>query len=145
MISFKEIKSNSNNEDSLSGTFKILLTGKLFIVDIEQNIIEFDELKSSSEPSPLIFTFDSLNKNYIKKINIKNGEPSKVISIKKNDDNFKPINSNYYTFERNNIYSIQLNFQKIDETYLLNGFQFIYFSEANIEYLANQKLKHIMK
>ena len=141
MISFKEIKSNSNNEDSLSGTFKILLTGKLFIVDIEQNIIEFDELKSSSEPSPLIFTFDSLNKNYIKKINIKNGEPSKVISIKNNDDNFKPINSNYYTFERNNIYSIQLNFQKIDETYLLNGFQFIYFSEANIEYLSESKVK----
>ena len=142
IITFEEMISNNNNEESLSGTFEIILTGKEFTMDIEQNIIEFNEIKSSIQPSPLTFTFNQLKNNYIKKINVENGEPSKLISIKKNDEDYIPINilNNYYTFENNNIYSIQLNFQKFDENYLLNKVEFIEFSKNNIEFINQSKV-----
>ena len=74
---------------------------------------------------------------YIKKLNVENDQPSKIISIKKNDEDYLPINNfnNYYTFDKNNKYSIQLNFQKIDENYLLYKVKLIEFSENNIELL----------
>ena len=141
MITFEEILSNNSNEEGLSGAFKLISTGKEFSMEIEQNIIEFDEIKSTIQPSPIIFTFDLLQNNYIKKINVENEGLSKIISIKKNDGNFIPINNfnNYYTFENSNIYSIQLNFQKSGENYLLNKVQFIEFSENNIEYINKSK------
>ena len=141
MITFEEILSNNSNEEGLSGAFKLISTGKEFSMEIEQNIIEFDEIKSTIQPSPIIFTFDLLQNNYIKKINVENEGLSKIISIRKNDGNFIPINNfnNYYTFENSNIYSIQLNFQKSGENYLLNKVQFIEFSENNIEYINKSK------
>ena len=142
MITFEEIISNNNNEESLTGTFKLILTGKEFSLDIEQNLIEFDEIKSSYQPSPLIFTFNQLNNNYIKKLNVENDEPSNIVLIKKNDENYIPINkfSNYYTFENNSKYSIQLNFLKMDDNYLLNKVEFIEFSENNIEFIDESNI-----
>ena len=96
-----------------SGSFKIFSTGIPIKLDIEQNIIGFDEVKTSIESSPLIFTFDLLKKDYIKKFNVDSDEPSKIVSIKKNNNNFISINNNnkYYTFEEGNTYSIQIKLQ----------------------------------
>ena len=148
LINFEELlfnNSNNNNnnnininEGSLVGEFNIISTGKEFNIDIAQNIISFNELKSSIQPSPLLFYFDSLNNNYIKKIIIKNNNndfPSKLLSIKKNKEDNIPILNNYYMFEKNNKYSIQFNFEKNDNDYILNELKMIEFSEKNIERL----------
>ena len=127
---------------SISGSFKILSTGIPFKLDIEQNMIEFDEVKTSIESSPLIFTFGLLKKNYIKKLNVDSDDPSKIISIKRNTESFISINNNnkYYTFEEGNTYSIQIKLQKLNENYILNRVELNNFSDDNIEYLRQSNI-----
>ena len=73
---------NFKNLEDNSGIFKIISTGILYKMSMMESSIVFDEIITQSETSPLIFSFDLLDKDYIIKININNEDPSKIISLK---------------------------------------------------------------
>ena len=128
---------SSNNEKN-TGEFKTLLTGKKFNANLEENI-EFDKIESKSKINPLLLTVNSLSRNYIEKFDLESGKSSNFISIKKNDGQFIPLINNYYYFQKNNEYSIQMNFIEEGNNYILNPVKMLQISENNIEYLNSSK------
>ena len=62
---------------------------------------------------------DTLEKDYIKKIEINNinfTQINKILSIKKDEESeYKKLNFNYFEFEKNSNYSIIINFNKVGE------------------------------
>ena len=104
-------------------------------MDITQDLIKFDEMIIQKEPSPLIFTLENIEKDYIKKLNINSKDPSKIISIKKNDNDNINILNNYYTFENNNKYIVQLNLIKNQDIYILKEINIQSIPENNIQNL----------
>ena len=131
-----------------NGKFKITrITGVNYKVDINQNIIKIDKIETFKETAPLMIDLSSLQYNYIKKFDIESGKISQFISIKKYnttnnlfyDDNFETLKSNYYYFEKNNNYTIQVKFIKVGSKYLLNPFKLIEFPQDNIERIDDSK------
>ena len=131
-----------------NGKFKITrITGVNYKVDINQNIIKIDKIETFKETAPLMIDLPSLQYDYIKKFDIEFGKISQFISIKKYntknnsfyDDNFETLKSNYYYFEKNNNYTIQVKFIKVGSKYLLNPFKLIEFPQDNIERINDSK------
>ena len=138
-----------NYDNTTFGTFKLIrMTGGNYKVDITQNIIEFDQIKSSKETGPLILDLSSLQDNYIKKFDVASDiNASEIISIRKynskdnfvNNEDFEPIKNNYYYFEKNNNYYIQVKLIKVENHYILNPFKIIEFSQKNIDNIKESK------
>ena len=107
---------NSINEEKEGGTFEIVSTEYPIKLDITKDSVVFDEMNvEGDQVNYLKFNIDSLGKDYYKKIIINNKnflEINKIVSIKKNYEEYKNINFNYYTFESNTNYELQVKFNK---------------------------------
>jgi len=133
---FKPNKTTANTEDK--GSFKIISSEYPSKIDITSNKINFDEINSNeNQPTSLKFYTDILDHDYIKKIeisNINHSDINKIVSIKKDDGEYKTLNFNYFTFEANSKYNIIINFNKKDEyDYILEKFNIKEFSLDNIQ------------
>ena len=123
------------------------ITGTNYQIDMSQNIIEFEKIEAYKESSPLLINLSSLQDDYIKKFDIETGNISQFISIKKYnstnnyfyDGDFESLISNYYYFDKNNNYYIQVKFMKANNKYILNPFKLIEFPQKNIERINESK------
>ena len=136
IIHFKSDKNNANSEDR--GSFKIISSEYPSKIDLTNNKIAFDEIDlNGNQPTSLKFYTDILDYEYIKKIeipNINRSDIRKIISIKKDDGEYKPLNFNYFNFETNSKYNIIINLNKKDEyEYTLEKFIIKEFSLDNIQ------------
>ena len=104
-----ELLSEDNKE--VKGIFKIISTESAFDLDISKDKIEFNEFNLSRDDIPsLKFNIHSLDKDYTKKISISNidlNNLNSIFSINKNNEGFKNLNFNYYTFEKNAKYTLK--------------------------------------
>ena len=132
-FNFRNVKENS-------GKFKIISTGNLFKMDFIQDLMIFDEMTSQKETSPLLFYFDLLDKDYIIKINVNNEDPSKIISIKNNDETFINSVNNYYLLEKDTKYNIQINPTKKENLYIFEKVKIQPINENNILNLKMGKI-----
>ena len=122
---------NFKNVNENSGTFKIISTGILFKMAMSDSLIVFDEMITQKETSPLIFDFDTLEKDYLIKISINNEEPSQIITIKKDDDILLDTVNNYYYLEKDSNYMVQINPIKNQDSYI--------FEKVNIQPIDEKK------
>ena len=135
-INFKS--SNINNNEEIKGTFKIVSSEYPFKIDISKTI-NFDEINiNENKTISLQLYTDTLEKDYIKKIEINNinfTQINKILSIKKDEESeYKKLNFNYFEFEKNSNYSIIINFNKVGENkYTLEKFNIEEFSLDNIQ------------
>ena len=134
-----ELLSEDNKE--VKGIFKIISTESAFDLDISKDKIEFNEFNLSRDDIPsLKFNIHSLDKDYTKKISISNidlNNLNSIFSINKNNEGFKNLNFNYYTFEKNAKYTVKINFNKKKEKeYTLEKVKIIDFSPNNIQPIA---------
>ena len=130
---------NLNKNESLSYiTFTI--TGKVFDIDIERNIIEFDKIESINETSPLIFKMSSNKKSHFKKFVMENDNISELNSIQVNSNS---ILNNFYYFKKFYDYSIRINFIKKENVnknaYVANPFKLIELPMDNFEYINKSR------
>ena len=128
--------SEINNNEGVNGSFKIVSSEYPFKIDFSKNI-NFDEISiNENKAHSLKLYTDSLDKNYVKKITINNidfRQINKIVSIKKDNSEFKALNFNYYEFEKNYNYTIRINFNKLGENiYTLEKFNIKEFSLDNI-------------
>ena len=135
----------SNNE--IKGNFTILSTESPFNLDIKKDNIEFEELNiETDEPPSLKFNIKNLDNDYTKKIMIANIDYTKInqiVSVKKDKEENKNLNFNYYTFEKKSDYTVTVKFnKKYDNKYTLEKFSILDFSSNNIEQITsgNKKL-----
>ena len=116
----QKLRSNNNG---VKGTFKIVSTDELFDLDINQDKIEFREFTINARESPSIkFSIGKLDKDLTKKFLISNydyNNINQIVSIKKDSDNIKDLNLNYYTFRKDSNYEVTIKFHKKDENYVL--------------------------
>ena len=110
-----------NNNIDIKGQFRIVSTESPFILDIAQENIEFNEFNlTGNQSNSLKFKVEALKKNYIKKISIGNfdfDEINEIISISQNNKEFKPLNFNYFAFENNSNYTVDIKFIKKEGYY----------------------------
>ena len=109
-----------------------------FNLDITKNNIEFNEFNiTRDEPPSLKLIIGPLEKDYIKKISIRNidfEELNKIVSIKRNSQKYNSLNFSYYKFEKNITYNIIINFNKKRENlYTLEKININDFSSDNIQ------------
>ena len=148
-IFFEKIENNilkSTNSTGI-GTFKILSTEYPFKIDITKDNIEYNEFNiTREEPPSLNLIIEPLKKDYIKKININNmdfNEINKIVSISKNNEEFKTLNFFYYTFEKGINYNIIINFNKKGENiFRLEKINIIDFSPDNIQHFSKGFIKY---
>ena len=127
--------------------FKIVSTEYSFNLDITKNNIVFNEFNITGEESPsLKINIDHLEKDYTKKFAIKNidfNEISKIVSINKNNQGYKPFNNSYYTFEKDINYNITINFNKKGENrYTFEEIEINDYSLDNIKELSLGKITY---
>ena len=142
----EKIQNLKNNEDNIKGTFKIYSTEESFELDITKDTLEFNEFNIEREETPsLKFYFDSLDKDYTKKFSIENinlDNINEIVLVKENNEEFKPLNFTYYTFEKSINYSVIINFNKKDENnYTLEKFNITEFSSENIDNISFSETK----
>jgi hypothetical protein len=127
-----------NLNDNINGIFKMLSSEYPFNLDITKDKIEFNELSITGKESPsLKFNVETKEKDYIKKIEIANinfDEINKIVSINKNNEEYKTLNFAYFTFEKDNNYSVIINFNKKGE----NKFTF---EKTNIKSFSSDNIK----
>ena len=124
-----------NNENVVS--FKIVSSEYPFKIDISKDI-SFEEISFNGiERTSLKLYTDILTQNYIKKIKIENvfcNEINDIISINNNGTEFKNLSFNYYLFENNSYYNINVNFNDKEENkYILKKFSIKDFETKNIQ------------
>ena len=104
------------NNNNIKGQFRIVSSKSPFSIDISKDNIVFNEFNMTENVSnSLVFKVDSLQKNYIKKISIGNhdfDELKEIISINENNTEYKPLNFNYFIFEKNSNYTVNINFNQ---------------------------------
>ena len=135
-ISFKS-KEKNNDIDKTRGLFDIISTEYPFELDIKENYINFNELNViGNKMSSLKLNINSLDQDYTKKIEISNynfRNIDKIVSIKKNNEEFKSFNFSYITFEKNANYQLYINSHKKDyNLYIFEQFNITDFSLDNI-------------
>ena len=124
---------SSNNV--IKGNFEIVSTDNTFKLDINKNKIEFNEFTIKAEKSPsLKFSVGNLDKDLTKKFLISNyNNITKIVSIKKDEEEYKELKFNYYTFEKNSKYEVTINFHEKDENYVLEKINILDYSSLKIE------------
>ena len=139
-IIFKKNKNNLLKDDNnvIKGEFRIESTEFVFELDISKKNLEFNEFNiSGNELINLTFKYENIDKDYIKKIIINNidiDQINKVISINKDGKGYKDIKFPYYTFEKNSIYIVNINFiQKENNILTLEHINIIDFDVNNIQ------------
>ena len=135
-ISFKS-KEKNNDIDKTRGLFDIISTEYPFELDIKDNYINFNELYViGNKMSSLKLNINSLDQEYTKKIEIANynyNNMNNIVSIKKNNEEFKSFNFSYFTFENNVNYQLYINSHKKDDNlYIFEQFNITDFSLDNI-------------
>ena len=139
-INFKNLDNNIFN-----GKFNLArITGQNYFEDINKNIIEFAQMETSKETGPIFLAFSIFPSNHLKKIDIGSGNISQIISIRKYNYNyygdFEAINSNYYCFEKNYNYFVQIKLMKTENNnYMLYPFKLIEIPQKNIEQIKESK------
>ena len=137
-ISFKPNEINNDN-NIVRGIFDIVSTEYPIELNIKENIIHFKEINiEGNQMNSFIFNINSLEQDYIKKIEIANFNFSNIkniASIKKNNEEFKTLNFTYFTFKRNTNYQLKINFNKKDDNHYV--FEQFYLKDYSLNNIKN--------
>ena len=136
-----------NNNNAITGEFSIISTESPFNLNLKNDNIEFKEFTINAKNNPVLkFNIGPLDKDYTKKFVISNynfENIKEIVSIKKNKDELKPLNFNYYTFEKDSEYEVEIKFHKKDnENYILEKFNILDYSSLNIEDIFSNTKKY---
>ena len=140
----KNIETNyylKENNNEIKGIFKLMTTESTFDLDItSKDNIEFEEFTFIRDEEPTLkFKVKPKDKDYIKKISISNidfSNISEIISIKKDNEENKNLTFQYYTFEKNSEYIVNIRFTKKDENiYILEKVNIIDILDFSSKYI----------
>ena len=136
-----------STESVVRGTFRILSSEYPFNLDVTKDHIEFNEFNIIGTEAPsLTMNIEPLKKDCTKKISIEYinfDEINKIVSIKKNSEEYKSLNFPYYTFEKGLNYTIIINFNKKEENkFTLEKMKIDDFSLDNIQELKKGNIKY---
>ena len=111
------------------------------------NNIEFNEFIINRKDLPTLkLNIYPLDKDYTKKFVISNynlNTINEIVSIKKNNEEYKDLNFSYYTFEKYSKYEITIKFHKKDtDNYILEKFNILDYSNMNIEDIFSNTKKY---
>ena len=138
-ILFKKTETEKlrNSNSAIKGTFEIDSTDKPFSLKLNEEEIEFNEFTINTEKMPsIIFNVDKLDKTYTKKFLISNYDYTninKIVSIKKDDQQYKELEFNYYTFEKDSKYEVTIKFHQNDDNYVLEKVNILDYSSLKAE------------